>query len=199
MSDILNIMGRVARLEKIGDITDEIRFNNAKRYAESALENAKRANDQYRLSEAYLTLAILYYNFRALYKARFNEFLKISKNYLDQGNNFLIKNKVMNSIAVGVRGDILYAQKKTDEAFDLFYEECKLSIDTKHMRLPRALELLTEKLMDLEVDQANRICNKLSIKWEKEPKKDLYEVCKLIKEYRPYILEMTPVDKIVVS
>ena len=102
-----------------------------------------------------------------------------------------------------MKGNILYARKQYDKAFDKLYEECKLSIDTKHMRLPRALELLTEKLMQLKTGKTKEICNNLIKKWESEKlhetKTDLVDVCNLIIEYRPYILEVKPKDKIIVS
>jgi len=195
LADIYNIISRVARTELIESTSSEISFKKAKEYADLALEQAKRANNQYRLAEAYLTSAILYYSFRDLYAEQTDTFLKKSKEYLDKGREYISKNIVMNSIAIGIQGNLLYAQEKYDEAIEKYlYEECKQSVQTKHMRLPRALELLTEKLMQLPIEKTNEICDKLISKWKKEPfysnKPDLERVCSLVKEYRPYIFRV---------
>jgi len=200
LADIYNIISRVARTELIEGASPEISFQKAKEYAELALEKANRADDQYRMAEAYLTLAILYYSYRELFPDQTKESIRISKEYLDRGHNYIQKNKIMNSIAVGIRGNHLFALKEYDEAIEKYlYEECKLSVETKHMRLPRALELLTEKLMSLPIEKTNEICDKVIRKWKKESfyehKPDLERVCSLVKEYRPFIFDVSPKAK----
>ena len=108
----------------------------------------------------------------------------------------------MYSVAIGVQGNLLYAREKYDKAIETYlYDECQLSVETKHMRLPRALELLTEKLMLLPIEKTNEVCDKLIVKWKKEPfydtKPDLETVCTLVKEYRPFIFEVKPKAKII--
>lgn len=204
LADIYNIISRVARTERFEGASDEISFEKAKNYADLALEEASKANDQYRLAEAYLTLAIVHYFFRNLYPKKKSEFLKLSEMYLEKGDAYFSKNMVMYSIAIGIKGNLLYAQEKYDESIlKYLYEECKLSITTKHMRLPRVLELLTEKLMRLPKEQTIEICNQLINQLQKEKKSafqnktDLKDVCELIKEYRPFIFDVKPKEKVI--
>ena len=202
LADIYNIISRVARAELIEGTALEISFKKAKDYAELALDEAKKSNDQYRMAEAYLTLSITYYSFRDLFSEKTSEFLKMSKDYLEDGKQYIAKNKIMLSIAIGIQGNLLYAKEKYDEAIIKYlYDECKLSVETKHMRLPRALELLTEKLLALPIEKTNEVCDKLINKWKKEEfyetKPDLETVCKLVKEYRPFIFEVKPKDKMI--
>ncbi|MBD3337888.1 MAG: tetratricopeptide repeat protein [Candidatus Lokiarchaeota archaeon] len=202
LADIYNILGRVVRSEKIETPNSDINFNKAKNYAESALSEAKKANDHYRIAEAHLTLATLYYAFRHLPK-KFKEFINTSWNYLERGEPNLSKNIVMSGIATGMQGNILFAKGDHDKAFEKLYEECKLSVNTKHMRLPLALELLTEKLMQLDFPETIKICDQLTEKWKNEDfytiHNDLERVCQLVKEFKPYISEVIPKSKTIIS
>jgi hypothetical protein len=109
----------------------------------------------------------------------------------------------MSGIAIGMRGNILFANGDHNKAFEKLYEECKLSINTKHMRLPLALELLTEKLMQLDFPETIKICDQLTEKWKNEDfytiHKDLERVCQLVKEFKPYISEVIPKSKTIIS
>lgn len=187
LANIHNTRSRLARINE--KIEKKQRIDLAILYAEKAFDYATRAGNEYQKGEILLSLTIVHYLAeRDVTKKKFNKTLK----YYRKAKTILKdKNPLLLSILEGVHAVIQFEKGDFSKAFESFYRECQLAIGTKHMRLPRALEIMTDHLAKLPTKDATRICDDFIVRWQKDESASTHtefiNALSLLKEYHSYL------------
>jgi len=187
LTSIYNTRSRMARI--VEKMEKEKRIMLAVNYAERALELSQKTGNRFQKGEILLSLVIVYY---ILERDRNDKKFIKAKQYYNEAKKVVgKKNPLLLSILQGVYANILCDTGDYTAAFNYFYEECKLAIGTKHMRLPRALEIMSDRLTELPNDEAKKICNNLIKRWKREKftndNEEFMNTLNLMLQYHQYL------------
>ncbi len=191
LADVWNVMSRIARTDP-----ERPNFNQARRYAEQALQKATVARDSYRIAECHLSMAIL-----ARREQKYEEVLQ----HCDDGFAILSsETRLLRSVYHGIRGGTLFELGKDavnnpevrrqywDQAFEAFILELIEAITCKPVRLMRALDIIYETLIRLPNDEELRkYTQQIKDTWQQKQLGQQFPIVELMCDeavrYQPYI------------
>lgn len=189
LADALNMLSRVTRRSNITGRATETIFKQAEQYALEGLETAREIGDYYKIAECTLTLCGLYRRWGEEHQihsrhGQAGEYYEKAQKLYDEGfpiaqnGHHVDLLSVYHMFAGNIAYDLgllaskaddeVYAERRWDEAFDHYLEECRISAAYKEIRFDRALSELASRLMRLPAPElAQKYCNKLIYEWKK--------------------------------
>jgi hypothetical protein len=157
LASTLNVMSWVARVMPLEGESVDIRFREAHRLAMEALR-ILREKDWFVAAEIHLTLGILHFVWgNAL--AESNE--DFSRTHYDLAQQYLrggwerirgTESPLLHSVYHGIQGNLFLKAQDVESARESFFQELTYATQTKHVRLVRALDLLEDWLVSLELE-----------------------------------------------
>ncbi len=155
-AEVLLILSRINR--------DEKKFDLSKQQALHALEIAKKIPNEYRITEALLTLSI---TTLATEGKNSQNFIR----YFSQGQEKATKFKYrrLEVIFADIEARLDFDEKDYGDAFQKFIYSCSLALKFKYAVYARQLSNLSEKLHELTISDpilTSSICNSLIQEWK---------------------------------
>jgi tetratricopeptide (TPR) repeat protein len=155
-AEVLLILSRINR--------DDENFELSLQQAETALQIATQIHNEYRHTEALLTLSLTMLSIEGADSSTF-------KNYFHQGKKkaSTLKYRRLEVIFADIEASLAFESKDYDRAFEKYIFSCSLALDFKYAVYARQLSNLSAKLQRLALEEpvrAGGICNQLVHDWK---------------------------------
>lgn len=194
LADVRNLLSRIARTLMRSDHEPQKRqqlIQEARRYNTQAMQNARTANDAYRIAESYLTQAFL-----EMAERRYEQVLQTCQ---EGTKSITPETHMLKSTFEEVRATALFEMCRNDAEntarwaamVDSFTNSLVEATYSKPVRLVHLLDAFYERLMQMPVEPLNAAVEEIKRQWQArglETKHSIViEMCTQVLRYRPYV------------